>query len=94
MIELYEKILGRRLQDLEGREKNIRQIFFREVLKKIDPREAIVLVLRYDQRLTYNQIGETIGTTGSRAKQLCVKGTGKLRHPVRRLKLEKIIPVN
>lgn len=62
-----------------------------DVLDTLTPREQLVLKLRYDNDLTYQQIGEIIGTERTRPMQIEHKALRKLRHPSRSRKLVHFI---
>ena len=60
-----------------------------EALNRIKPREVIVLALRSAGNMTLRKIGENLGITGQRVRQIESAALRKLRHPTRRCYLEK-----
>lgn len=73
-------------------DKTIEYDILKEILPNIieetlTPREQLVLKLRFDDELTYKQIGDVIGTSCTRPMQIEDKALRKLRHPSRGRKL-------
>lgn len=73
-------------------DKTIEYDILKEILPNIieetlTPREQLVLKLRFDDELTYKQIGDAIGTSCTRPMQIEHKALRKLRHPSRGRKL-------
>lgn len=54
------------------------------ILHSLQEREVTVLLLRYERRLTFAKIGESIGVSHSRAAQILEKAMRKLRHMARK----------
>lgn len=46
-------------------------------------RDSMILLCRYEDKMTYKEIGERFSITGERVQQLVTKGLRKLRHPMR-----------
>ena len=46
-------------------------------------RDSMILLCRYEDKMTYKEIGERFSITGERVQQLVTKGVRKLRHPMR-----------
>ena len=46
-------------------------------------RDSMILLCRYEDKMTYKEIGERFSISGERAQQLVAKGLRKLRHPMR-----------
>lgn len=46
-------------------------------------RDSLILLCRYEDKMTYKEIGERFSITDGRVQQLVAKGLRKLRHPVR-----------
>ncbi len=61
------------------------------VLETIDPREAIILVLREGCLMSHKRIGVLIGVSGTRIRQIEAKAYRKLRHPLRSRRLRKML---
>lgn len=66
-----------------------------EVLETLEPREAEVLKLRFglsdDTPYTLEQLGDTLGITRERVRQIEKKALMKLRHPKRSIKLREFM---
>jgi len=56
-------------------------------LTMLHPIEEDILLLRYRDGKTLDEIGEMYDYTGERVRQIIVKGIRKLRHPARRILL-------
>ena len=46
-------------------------------------RDSMILLCRYEDKMTYKEIGERFSISGERVQQLVAKGLRKLRHPMR-----------
>ena len=46
-------------------------------------RDSMISLCRYEDKMTYKEIGERFSITGERVQQLVTKGLRKLRHPMR-----------
>ena len=46
-------------------------------------RDSMILLCRYEDKMTYKEIGERFSITGERVQQLVTKWLRKLRHPMR-----------
>lgn len=46
-------------------------------------RDSMILLCRYEDKMTYKEIGERFSITGECVQQLVTKGLRKLRHPMR-----------
>ena len=46
-------------------------------------RDSMILLCRYEDKMTYKEIGERFSITGERVQQLVTKGLRKLRDPMR-----------
>lgn len=53
------------------------------VISQIKRRDGMILLCRYEDKMTYKEIGERFCITSERAQQLVSKGLRMLRHPVR-----------
>lgn len=62
-------------------------IIVRQLLAELDPKEAMVLQLRYglesDRIKTLEEVGEYLGVTRERVRQIEQKALNKLKHPTR-----------
>ena len=52
-------------------------------ISQMKRRDSIILLCRYEDKMTYKEIGERFSITSERVLQLVAKGLRKLRHPVR-----------
>ncbi|MCC8102183.1 MAG: hypothetical protein LIP11_07965 [Clostridiales bacterium] len=53
------------------------------VLLQLKERERLALLYRYKDRLTYREIGQKFGVTGSRIEQMNARSIRRLAHPFR-----------
>lgn len=78
--------------DVEGRD---RSNIVREMLSKLTARERTVLIDRYglddDVEKTLEQVGQKLGITRERVRQIEAKAFRKLRHPSRSKKLKEFL---
>ena len=83
-----EDIVG----DVEGQD---RDKVIREILNKLTDRERAVLIDRYglddNVEKTLEQVGQKLGITRERVRQIEVKAFRKLRHPSRSKKLKEFL---
>ena len=83
-----EDIVG----DVEGQD---RSKVIREILNKLTDRERTVLIDRYglddDVEKTLEQVGQKLGITRERVRQIEAKAFRKLRHPSRSKKLKEFL---
>ena len=64
------------------------------LLETLDPTEVRVLCLRLGietEKKTLKEVGEFLGVTGTRIRQIEAKGLRKLRHPLRSRHLRKYL---
>ena len=77
--------------DVEG-EKEFLRIALNEVLKDLTPRERDVIKLRFgledERERTLEEVGQEFGVTRERIRQIEAKALRKLRHPMRKKKLD------
>jgi RNA polymerase sigma factor (sigma-70 family) len=59
-------------------------------LKGLTATEAVVVILREIEGLTYEEIGARFGVTMERARQIAAKGLRKMRHPCRATHLKEL----
>lgn len=52
-------------------------------ISQMKRRDSIILLCRYEDKMTYREIGERFSITSERVLQLVAKGLRKLRHPIR-----------
>ena len=80
------------IEDIEGRD---RSSVVREILDKLTPRERMVLIDRYGlddgEEKTLEQVGQKLGVTRERVRQIEAKAFRKLRHPSRSKKLKEFL---
>lgn len=80
------------IEDIEGRD---RSSVVREILDKLTPRERMVLIDRYGlddgEEKTLEQVGQKLGVTRERVRQIEAKAFRKLRHPSRSKKLKDFL---
>ena len=80
------------IEDIEGRD---RSSVVREILDKLTPRERMVLIERYGlddgEEKTLEQVGQKLGVTRERVRQIEAKAFRKLRHPSRSKKLKEFL---
>ena len=55
----------------------------RYAVSQMKDRDSMILLCRYEDKMTYKEIGERFSISGERAQQLVAKGLRKLRHPMR-----------
>lgn len=55
----------------------------RYAVSQMKDRDSMILSCRYEDKMTYKEIGERFSISGERAQQLVAKGLRKLRHPMR-----------
>ena len=74
------------IENIEGRD---RSSVVREILDKLTPRERMVLIDRYGlddgEEKTLEQVGQKLGVTRERVRQIEAKAFRKLRHPLNKL---------
>ena len=58
-------------------------------LNEIPIRYKLVLVLRFYHELTYDEIGNVLGVTRERVRQIVLKGLRLMRHPKRAKQLKR-----
>ncbi len=61
------------------------------ILEELKPREKEVLLMRYEEKLTYEEIGKECGVTGKRISQIISKSISKLKDSSNKLVEEKVI---
>ena len=80
------------IENIEGRD---RSSVVREILDKLTPRERMVLIDRYGlddgEEKTLEQVGQKLGVTRERVRQIEAKAFRKLRHPSRSKKLKEFL---
>lgn len=52
-------------------------------ISQMKQRDSLILLCRYEDKMTYKEIGERFCITSERVQQLVAKGLRKLRHPLR-----------
>lgn len=55
----------------------------RYAVSQMKDRDSMILLCRYEDKMTYKEIGERFSISGERVQQLVAKGLRKLRHPMR-----------
>jgi len=61
------------------------------VLDKLPVRHKEALILRYVDKLTYEQCGKIMNVTRERVRQIVIRATRKLEQPFMRKKLESLL---
>ena len=70
------------------------QDFIDDYLGTLSEREQMILRCRYEQGMTYKDIGTELGISGSRVSQILYVALRRLRHPVRSKDIKRIIDFN
>ena len=52
-------------------------------VSQMKDRDSMILLCRYEDKMTYKEIGERFSISSERVQQLVAKGLRKLRHPMR-----------
>ena len=62
-----------------------------QILTELDPEEEIVLRQRYGMNKNLDEVGEYIGVTRERIREIEQKALNKLKHPTRARKLRSLL---
>ena len=62
-----------------------------QILTELDPEEEIVLRQRYGMNKNLDEVGEYIGVTRERVREIEQKALNKLKHPTRARKLRSLL---
>ena len=83
-----------KIQPTSEKQKNLKKIVT-QILAELDPKEETVLRQRYgmnkNKTSTLEEVGEYIGVTRERIREIEQKALNKLKHPTRARKLRSLL---